>query len=126
MQNGASMYSNPCKAVNTAPKMIVVDREVLVFLIFPLSISWCAHVTVTPEDRRRIVFSSGILIGLNDLIETGGHLCPNSIVGEILLWKKAQKKEAKNKTSDRMNSTIPVFRPFITTSEWFPCHVDSR
>lgn len=85
MQNGASIYSNPWNAVNTAPKRIVVAREVFVFLIFPLSISWCAHVTVTPDDRRRIVFKSGILIGLKDLIDTGGHLCPNSIVGEILL-----------------------------------------
>jgi len=117
MQNGASAYSNPCRAVNTPPRRIVVVRDVFVLLIFPFSISWWAHVTVTPEDRRRIVFKRGILIGLNDLIETGGHLCPSSIVGEILLWKNAQKNDAKNNTSDRMNNTIPVFRPFITTSE---------
>ena len=40
---------------------------------------------VIPDDRRRIVFIRGILIGLNDVIDRGGHLCPSSTVGEILL-----------------------------------------
>ena len=39
----------------------------------------------TPDDNRRIVFRSGILIGLNEVIDRGGHICPNSTVGEILL-----------------------------------------
>jgi len=39
----------------------------------------------TPDDNRRIVFNRGILIGLKDLIDKGGHICPNSTVGEMLL-----------------------------------------
>ena len=69
-----------------------------------------------PDDSRRIVFSSGILIGLNGRIELGAHDCPNSITGEILLWKNPQKKEVKNITSDAINRIIPTFRPFITVN----------
>jgi hypothetical protein len=50
----------------------------------------------------------------------GGHIWPSSTFGEILLWKNAQKKDAKNSTSDEMNRIIPVFRPFITIKEWCP------
>jgi hypothetical protein len=39
----------------------------------------------TPDDNKRIVFRRGILIGLKELIDRGGHICPNSTVGEILL-----------------------------------------
>ncbi len=59
-------------------------------------------------------------MGLNEAIERGGQLCPNSGVGEILLWKKAQKNETKNSTSERINRIIPVFSPFITKCEWLP------
>jgi len=74
-------------------------------------------VTDTPEESRRIVLSSGILIGLNEETERGGQLCPSSGVGEILLWKNAQKNDTKNRTSDRINRIIPVFSPFITSFE---------
>jgi len=74
----------------------------------------------TPEDSNRIVFRRGILIGLKEVIDRGGHICPISMVGEILLWKNAQKNEMKKNTSDEINKTIPVFRPFITMFEWFP------
>ena len=67
-----------------------------------------------------MVFSNGILIGLNELIACGGHICPSSVVGEILLWKKAQKNEIKKNTSEVMNKIIPVFSPFITMKEWSP------
>jgi len=80
----------------------------------------------TPEERRRIVFSRGILIGLKELIEWGGHACPISTVGEILLWKKAQKKEAKKNTSDVINRIIPAFRPFITKKVCHPWDDASR
>lgn len=71
--------------MNRAPNKTVIARALLDFLIDFFIISWCAHVTLTPEDRRRIVFRRGILIGLNDLIDEGGHLCPSSTEGEILL-----------------------------------------
>jgi len=32
-----------------------------------------------------MVFNSGILIGLKELIAIGGHCCPSSILGEMLL-----------------------------------------
>lgn len=44
----------------------------------------------------------------------------------MLLWKKAQKNDTKNNTSEAMNKTIPVFNPFITMLEWFPCVDPSR
>jgi hypothetical protein len=126
IQKGDSMYSNPWNVVKIAPRIIVIVRESFALLKFFLSISWWDHVMVIPDDRRRIVFIKGILMGLKDIIDIGGHVCPNSTVGEILLWKNAQKKEVKNSTSDAMNKIIPVFRPFITRSEWFPWEDDSR
>jgi len=96
---------------------MVIIRAIEDLLKLFLSISWCAQVTVTPEDKRRIVFSKGTLMGLNGWIPIGGHDCPNSIVGEILLWKKAQKNDTKKNTSEVINKIIPVFNPFITTLE---------
>jgi len=101
--------------VNTRPMAIVRVSPAFEFFEFPFSISWWAHVTDTPEERRRIVLRRGMLMGLKDETEVGGHLCPSSRVGETLLWKNAQKKETKNRTSDRINKTIPVFSPFITS-----------
>jgi hypothetical protein len=63
----------------------VVFSLITDLLKFLISISWWAQVTVTPEDRRRRVFSSGMLIGLKVVIVFGGQICPNSKVGEILL-----------------------------------------
>ena len=121
MQKGASIYSNAWNIVKIVPKIIVNVKALFAFLKFILIISWWDHVILTPEESRKIVFSNGILIGLKELIENGGHDCPNSIVGEILLWKKAQKKDTKNNTSEAINKIIPVFKPFITCIEWFPC-----
>lgn len=117
MQNGASTYSNPWNKVKTMPRVMVNANalEALDFILF--IIAWCAQVTETPDDSNKMVFSSGMLIGLKELIDIGGHICPSSIVGEILLWKNAQKKETKKNTSDKINKTIPVFNPFITISE---------
>lgn len=126
IENGASAYSNAWNAEKIIPKNTVNVNEIFDLLKLFFSISWWDHVTVTPEERRRIVFRSGIPMGLNGWIDKGGHLCPNSIVGEILLWKKAQKKDTKKNTSDVINRIIPVFSPFITIPEWFPWVVDSR
>jgi len=65
--------------------VIVRANEYLAFLKFFLIISWWDHVILTPEDNNKIVFSKGILIGLKELIDIGGHICPNSTVGEMLL-----------------------------------------
>jgi hypothetical protein len=37
----------------------------------------------------------------------GGHVIPISTVGANLEWKKAQKNETKNKTSDAIKRIIP-------------------
>jgi hypothetical protein len=126
MQNGASMYSNPWKAVNVAPSRMVIVRALVALDFILFIMAWCAHVTDTPDESRRMVFKRGILIGLNAVIDRGGHIWPSSTVGEILLWKNAQKNDTKKNTSDAMNRIIPVFSPFITISEWWPCEVDSR
>lgn len=44
----------------------------------------------------------------------GGHINPTSLIGERLLWKKAQKKEKKNRISDTINKIIPHRIPRIT------------
>jgi len=54
------------------------------------------------------------------VIPVGGHLRPISIVGARLLWKKAQKKEKKNSTSEVINRIIPHRSPFITIEVWSP------
>jgi len=97
MEKGASIYSKPCSIENTIPSVTVMISLVFDLLKFLLSISWWDHVTVTPEDSKRMVFNNGILIGLNALMEHGGQCCPNSILGEILLWKNPQKNEMKKK-----------------------------
>jgi hypothetical protein len=85
MQNGASVYSNPWNSVNTPPSRMVSAKALAALDFILFIIAWWAQVTDTPDERRRMVFSSGILIGLKELMDTGGHICPNSTVGEILL-----------------------------------------
>jgi hypothetical protein len=71
--------------VKTIPSVMVSPRAFAALFFILFIMEWCAHVTETPDERRRIVFSRGILIGLNEIIDIGGHICPSSIVGEILL-----------------------------------------
>jgi hypothetical protein len=126
IENGASLYSNACRAVNTIPSIIVVTSESFLSFSMPLIILWCDQVTVTPDDRSRIVFRSGMFKGSKGVIPFGGHNIPTSALGEMLLWKKAQKKDKKNSTSEAINSNIPVFNPFITSLWCSPCFIDSR
>jgi len=42
-----------------------------------------------------IVFNNGTWSGLKGVTPVGGHWRPISIVGDSLLWKKAQKNEKK-------------------------------
>jgi len=67
-----------------------------------------------------MVLRRGTFIGLNIFTREGGHSCPISMVGLILEWKYAQKKEEKNSTSDRINRIIPAFSPVVTKSWWNP------
>jgi len=126
IEKGAVVYSSSWNSEKVAPRIIVIFNESFAFLKFFFIISWWDHVIVTPEDKRRIVFNRGILIGLKGWMKEGGQFCPSSIVGESLLWKKAQKNETKNRISDAMNRIIPVFSPSVTFLGWAPCIEASR
>lgn len=93
---------------------------------FPSIRLWCAHVTVTPEANKIAVFNKGTWKGLKGIIPVGGHVAPNSIAGERLLWKKAQKNETKKNTSETINRIIPHRKPIVTGYEWRPWKVPSR
>ena len=73
-----------------------------------------------------IVFNRGTPNGLNASTPIGGQQLPNSILGAKLLWKKAQKKDKKNITSDTMKRIIPQRRPFSTIELWRPWNLPSR
>jgi len=83
--NGASKYSYTCRAVKYTPRVIV--KIILVTncdKFFSISL-WWAHVTVTPEDKRIIVFRRGTLNGLNGWMPAGGQNKPISRLGDRLL-----------------------------------------
>lgn len=126
IEKGAEIYSNPWKREKTPPNKIVILKEKIAILKCPFNKAWCLQVTLTPEESNKIVLRRGILMGLKGRIPVGGHICPSSIAGEILLWKKAQKKETKKNTSEIINKIIPVFKPLITKSEWCPWIEASR
>ena len=44
----------------------------------------------------------------------GGHCAPNSTLGDIALWKNAQKIAKKKNTSEIINKPTPKFNPFCT------------
>jgi len=73
-----------------------------------------------------VEFKSGILSILNMLKFLGGHIIANSILGEILLWRKVQKNLVNSIISDRINIIILYFNIFIITIEWFPWSEASR
>jgi hypothetical protein len=60
------------------------------------------------------VLRRGTLNGFKGLIPAGGQQHPSSGVGDSLLWKNAQKKAKKNRTSDVINRIIPHRKPFVT------------
>jgi hypothetical protein len=66
------------------------------------------------------VFNSGTFSGLNGWIPVGGHVDPSSIVGDSLLWKNAQKNDAKNSSFEMMNRIIRHRNPFVTLFVWSP------
>jgi hypothetical protein len=55
-----------------------------------------------------------------------GHVDPNSVVGDTLLWKNAQKNHTKNRISDTINRIIPHRSPFVTLFVCNPLYVPSR
>lgn len=55
---------------------------------------------------------------MNGLIPAGGQAAPISTAGAKLLWKKAQKNDKKNRTSDVIKRIIPQRKPIPTIVVW--------
>lgn len=72
------------------------------------------------------VFNRGIWKGLKGLTPWGGQRDPNSMAGDKLLWKKAQKKDKKKSTSDVINKIMPHRSPTPTFQVCNPWYVPSR
>jgi len=89
--------------VNSTPNRTVKKRLSKASSYSLTRIAWWAQVTVTPDERRTMVFSSGTPQGDRGLTPTGGQLLPSSTLGASLLWKKAQKKKSEKKTYFRNN-----------------------
>ncbi len=60
-----------------------------------------------PEDNKITVLANGKCHGFNTSIPLGGQTQPIPTAGEVLTWKKVQKKEKKNITSEVINKIIP-------------------
>ncbi|KAF2886833.1 hypothetical protein ILUMI_19340 [Ignelater luminosus] len=65
-------------------------------------------------DLKKIIALS--TLRLNVWTPLGGHVIPNSMAGDNLLWKNPQKNETKNNTSDVMKRIIPHRSPRATGS----------
>jgi len=118
-------YSTPWKAVNITAKIIVNTKPYKDPLLFPCINEWWAYVTVTPDDNKITVFNNGNSKGFIASIPIGGHIAPNSTVGESALWKNVQNIATKNKASDTINNATPRLSPLCTAKVWFPMYVPS-
>jgi len=58
-------------------------------------IAWWAHVTVAPDVNKIKVFVKGTVYVFITVIALGGQTPPILCTGEMLEWKKAQKKSKK-------------------------------
>lgn len=105
-----TVHQRPCKVLEWSPSIK----------------AWWAHVTLTPEDTRTIVFNKGTWNGLKVKIPKGGHRAPTSVLGAKLEWKKAQKNLRKKKISEIINKAIPPRRPSSTIDVWRPWVEPSR
>ena len=104
--------------------MVIIKLIKLWFLFFWIKL-WWHQVTLTPDDKRIIVFNNGIENGFKVIIPKGGQFIPISIEGERLEWKNAQKKEKKNNISETINNIKPNFKPVKTNLVWAPSKLDS-
>lgn len=124
--NSAFKYSIPWKNVNNTPRRIVIKINIKDLFNFFFKNKWWDQVIDAPDESKIIEFIIGIPIGLNVSIPDGGHINPSSTLGEILLWKNAQKNLKKNMISEMINIIILNFKSFIVVKEWFPWKEDSR
>jgi hypothetical protein len=112
--NDDTEYSTPCNAVKIVASIIVYNKPYKALPLCPLIKKWCAYVTVNPEASKRTVLINGNSKGSIDSIPIGGHIAPNSTVGERALWKNAQNIAKKNKSSDTINKATPRFNNICT------------
>ncbi len=108
------------------PRITVIPKPIFLPKRSLLRRLWWQYVTVTPEAKRTIVLRRGNWNGFKAFTPIGGQEHPNSGEGERLLWKKAQKKDKKNITSEIINKIIPIRRPVATCKVWKPKTVPSR
>ena len=69
------------------------------------------------------IFNKGIFNGFKTFIPKGGQTEPKTTLGDKLAWKKAQKNEKKNITSEIIKSITPNLRPCWTFLVWYPLNV---
>lgn len=63
---------------------------------------------------------------MNTLIPNGGQIAPISILGDNLLWKKAQKNLTKKNTSEIIKRAMPQRKPSSTIDVCIPWIAPSR
>jgi len=78
--------------VNVTAKNKVRSNPSLACSFLPTIISWCAHVTVAPDNSNMNVLSKGTPQGLKAFMLFGGQTDPISIAGDKLEWKKGPEK----------------------------------
>src|SRR5215471_2973099 len=103
-ENGAWLYSYAWTEVKQMPRKTVSANPRSSPLRSPSISEWCAQVTVVPDNSRISVLRNGNSNGLNGWTVLGGHTPPT---GNRLDARNAQKKAAKNITSEAMNSAMP-------------------
>ena len=86
---------------------MVITKPQVTWLRKPPNKARCAQVILTPEETKSTVFNKGMCNGFNTAIDLGGQVVSIKIEGFKLAWKKAQKNEKKNITSDTINKIIP-------------------
>lgn len=80
---------------------------------------------MNPDANKITVFANGNSKGSIASTPIGGHIAPNSTVGERALWKNVQKIATKNSASDTINNPTPIFSPRWTAKVWLPIYVPS-
>lgn len=70
------------------------------------------------------MFNKGNSKGLIVSIPSGGHIPPNSTVGDNALWKNVQNIATKNNASETIKSATPIFKPLWTAAVWLPKYVN--
>jgi hypothetical protein len=84
------------------------------------------QVIVRPEQRRTTVLRRGREKASKGMIPGGGHVEPNSTLGESAQCRYAQKKPKKKKISEAMKRSIPRRKPDWTRVVCEPRKVDSK